>query len=269
MTIQKRLLGFGAFTASLLLAGSAVAGTVTLTYYPNSDADGNTAGNTTTSAPGYGTSSWQANDTTTGGKSEFYVAATVLFPADTVTIDDIASISYWTNKPGTSGAPDWGLNIYTAPEGSGNEASWYHTRLNSEPYFTNTSSANDVSNTWHQWSTGNATNPMLFYDVGRDGGLYGTYADPTLAELQAGSINWPSGQSGVNYGLDVVNLFSLQTGSAWADGFTGLVDGLTITLTNGDQANVNLEATPEPSTWLLLLTGLAGVAFFVRRRQTA
>lgn len=247
---------------SLLTLGPSLRADIVL--YPS--AATNVIGNTSTSAPGFGTSSWQANATSAGAKSELYILASALF-AGSVKISDIASVSYWTNKPGNSGSPDWTFYLYTAKQASGNEASWYHTRLNSEPYLTGTPSGSDPSNAWHQWSTDDASNPMRFYDAGRDGGVYGTYTDPTLATLQGGAVTWSASGNTVDYRDEAVSLFSLQTGSAWADGFTGLVDGVTITLKDGEVARVNLEApVPEPASLLLLATVCAGAFGTLRRR---
>jgi hypothetical protein len=214
------------------------------------------AGNGSTGAPGFDTSSWQSP--ADGSKSEFYITPTAIF-GHSVTVGDIASMSYWTNKPG--GTSDWTLYIYTAFEGSGDTGSFYHSRLNAEPYITGTPAVDDPDNTWVEWSTdGGDTNPLEFYDVARDGGNFGSIGnDPTLAQLQnfGNAYSW-SGGSTNNYNSEDVSYFSLQTGSAWAGDFSGLVDGLTITLKNGDTANINLEAAPEPGTWAL--AGFAGLA---------
>ncbi len=237
-----------------------------VTLYPSYSGASNVAGNGSTSAPGFSGSSWQQSSDT---KGELYIQASSLF-SSAVTIADIASISYWTNKGTTAADPDWALYLYTAATGTGDSASWYHSRLNAEPYLTGTAAV--TPGTWHQWSTNDSTNPLRFYDVNRDGGIYGTYTDPTLANLQAGPVNWPSGSQNVDYSNEVVNLFSLQTGSGWSTGFTGLVDGLTITLNNGDIANVNLEAVPEPASllvWSLLGVTVSGACWWRRGRRSA
>ena len=46
---------------------------------------------------------------------------------------------------------------------------------------------------------------MLFYDANRNGGVYGTYTDPTLATLQAGSYQWSNGTSH-DYSYEVINV---------------------------------------------------------------
>ncbi len=47
--------------------------------------------------------------------------------------------------------------------------------------------------------------------------------------------------SGDPYASHTVKFFSLQTGSAWADSFTGQLDGLSVELSDGSVANVNFE----------------------------
>ena len=246
-----------------ILGFSGMANGGTLTLYPDSPGVFGVVGNMTTSSPGPN-GSFQANAASGGGKSEIYVTPDQLF-GHGITIGQIASMSYFTNKPGTGADPDWTLLLYTAPTGSGDTASWYHARLNSEPYFTQTTVA---SNTWHQWSTNDPTNPMLFYDAARSGN-FGTYPDPTLSTLQSGPFTWPSTLKTDTYGGQTVEFISFQTGSAWATGFTGLLDGFNITLTDTTTGAINFEAVPLPSSaWagILLLGGLA--AFKLRRKAT-
>jgi hypothetical protein len=230
-----------------------------LTLYPSyPTAVGSVAGNAATSAPGFGTGSWQQAGTS---KAEVYLTPAALsFGA--IKISDIASISYWTNKP-TTAIVDWTLAIYTVPQTTG---TWYNSRLNAEPYFTGVTT---TPNSWTLWSTNDANNPLTFYDQPRSGN-YGTYGDPTLAEIQAGPV--AVGTTTHDYNNESILYFYLGTGSTWSSTFTGLVDGLTITLKNGDVAKVNLEPAaapvPEPSTLFLLGVGFAGLVIS-RRRKTA
>ncbi len=182
---------------------------------------------------------------------------------NTITISQLSSLSFWTNKPTDGTNPDWTLYIYTAKEGAGDSGSFYRSRLNSEPYL----SGNIVApNTWFQWtSDGSNGNALRWYDSNRNGGTFGTFTDPTLATIQSGPINWPSASTW-DYRNETILFFSLQTGSAWANGFTGLVDGLQINLTNGDVGNVNLEAVPEPATCAMFGLALAAIALRRIRR---
>lgn len=217
------------------------------------------------SAPGFSNSSWQANSATSSGKSEIYLPPALLFGHD-INVADIASISYWTDKPGASTSPDWSFYIYTAHTASGNAASWYHSRLTSEPYLTDTPSSSDLPNTWNEWASDSA-NPMRFYDVFLDaGGVYGTFTDPTLADLQDPSFTWAGTTHTPGYGAQQVLYLSMQTGTPWANGFTGLMDGLTVTLTNGEIGTVNFEAVPEPSTIVLMSFGAIAILTAMRRR---
>lgn len=267
--MNRFVLGTLSFLA--LAASSALADSVTL--YPTGVP--NTIGNTTTSAPGFAGESWQANATTAGAKSEVYIPIGLLF-SHAVSISDIKSISYWTNKPGASGDVDWGLYIYTnsSPGGipAGDSATWYRSRLTAEPYFSNTPTGSDPANTWHQWAT-NGSNPLLFYDSNRNGGLLGTYTDPTLATLQSGPVSWPAAQTH-DYTGETIKYISFQTGSGWANGFTGLLDGLTVTLNDDEVGTANFEATPLPSvgsTGMVMLAalGLGSYLYSRKARQLA
>lgn len=250
-----------------VFASSAMASA--LTIYPSTLGVSAISGNTSTGAPGFGAGSFQESGNT---KGEVYVSSVALFGRQ-IRFSDIASVSYWTNKPGNAASVDWSFYIYTALTGTGDAGSFYHTRLVSEPLYNNTPAASVAANTWHQWASG-GTNAMRFYDSARDGGIFGVNSDPTLATLEGGAYVWPSSSTSVDYRGELVNLFSLQTGSAWSAGFLGLVDGLTITLTNGVTGTVNLEAAPgvvpEPESIALLGVGLVGMlAAAARRKRTA
>ena len=219
---RKALSWCAAVAAVVGLAQTASASSITLYANPAAGSIG-VEGN---AAPGFGSGSWQGNPVGSPAKSEFYFSPAFLGFSGPVLFSDINSISYWTNKPGTAGDPDWALYIYTKPTGTDDSAGWYKSRLTAEPYFTNTASV--PANTWHEWSTSDPTNPLRFYDAPR-AGYFGTYTDPTLATLQGGSYTWTNpitlAQATHDYRNEEILFFSLQTGSGWANGFNGLVAG--------------------------------------------
>jgi hypothetical protein len=212
-------------------------------------------------APGFGSTSFQYSGTG-DNKGEVYISSSSLFSSP-VTVGDLASVSYFTNKPGASDTVDWSFYLYTAKGGvNGNTGSFYGTRLTSEPIYSNAGPV--AANTWHQWQSSD----MRFYDQARDGGIQGTNTDPTFAQITGGPVTWAGNGNTVDYSSEIINLFSLQTGSAWSAGFDGLVDGLTITLKNGDTATVDFSAAvPEPSTWAMMILGFMGVGFMAYRRK--
>jgi hypothetical protein len=250
----------------LAFCGAANAGTLVLT--PGSPGVDGVQGNTTTNAPGFDTGSFQANSTLSldvPKKSQIYVDPAALF-GHSITVGQIASMSYFTNKPGASNTFDWSLYVYTnfIVGGTDNTGTFYQSRLTAEPLYSNPPSV--PANTWHQWSTNDPNSPLKFYDAARSG-AQGTASDPTLAQLQngGGSFTWPTNISH-NYNNEVVKYLSFQTGSAWAAGFNGLLDGFDIRLSNNETGAINFEAVPVPvpsPVWagLVLLAGLAAFKF--------
>jgi len=201
---------------------------------------------------GFGADSWQGPAT---GKSNWharYVAdgdyLSTIFPTDaaSMTIGDLASISYYTNRPtGTPAGRDWWIQIYTRPTGTGDKSSWYHDR------FINNYDDHTNIGDWTQYSTDDA---MTFDSNGLN-----VIGESTLAELIAAA------------GGQVIEMISVQTNSGW-NGFDGYMDGLEITLTNGNVGRVDFGAVPEPASliiWGLLGVGCAGVAVVRRRRRAA
>ena len=259
-------LNFPKFAALALTAGAALSAHALdfLPSYAGIDALGAIAGNSTMHAPGFGTGSWQQSG---NAKAQVYFDATAIFGRN-VTVGELQSISYFTNKSGGYGAPDWTLAIYTKTGTGSDSAGWYGSRLNAEPYYTNTLSA--AGNQWNQWSTAAGQTALRFYDAPRTG-HFGAYDDPTLAALTAGSVTFdPTTASPVsrNYSTESVRFFTLGTGSVWSTGFDGKVDGLTVTLSDNTSRSFNLEAVaavPEPGTYALLMAGL-GVVVTVSRR---
>ena len=142
---------------------------------------------------------WKVDGATAAGKFEFYVywydgpggQPDITHNLGTFTIDDIQSISYHTNKPlPTDGTNPYNfyLVIYTLPDPDGvDDYGWYGYSLTAEPYFARNLSA--PANTWNEWNTDAGTNHLTFCDHWKSE-TYGFYGEPTLQEIQAGTINW-------------------------------------------------------------------------------
>lgn len=187
-------------------------------------------------APGFPFGSIASNGTV---KAEIYFTPKALFDRP-VALDEIASISYWTKKGTTHVVEpgDWYLAIYTNPyPGDASTPGWYGDRIGSEPYFA--INLNDPENTWNQWTTDDQNNQLRFFEStqGASGATFGSYTDPVWADFVTGSA-----LSGQPYGTRDLLYISVQTGSAWAAGFTGQLDGLRIDLKDGSVANINFEA---------------------------
>jgi len=169
-------------------------------------------------------------------------------------VGEIDEISYWTNKNGGPGDADFYLLIYTEPLGDGSDdASWYNKRLNAEPYFISLAGDQVVApaNQWNEWSTAGSGNtaPLRFVDANRTGiGLgYGDGVMPTLQDLQSGPIDWSSLRSGgestsIDYASQSVRSLAVSTGNPWNVGFDGLLDSITVRLTDGTELVLDLEA---------------------------
>ena len=189
----------------------------------------------------WGSGCWAA---VLGQKFEIYIDPTVP-PFDVLgsfKIDDISSISYHTNKPGSQNEVDFYVVIYTKPDGV-NDHGWYGYRLIGEPYYSR--NLNAPSNQWNKWSTDIGTNQLTFFDPDTIG-FYGFYGQPTLQDIQAGPINWHDYYSGcpvtnIDYGVETVKYISFQTGTGWMNTFQGYIDAITIALNNGTTVNIDLE----------------------------
>ncbi len=205
-----------AICMGLSLAVAAQAATTTIQIYPNNVPDESWPRVNPGDAPaGFGPNSWQGPAT---GKSNWHArylsdgdSLSALFPVDaaTLTINDLASISYFTKRPaGTPAGRDWWITIYTRPlgPGMGDASSWYHAK------FTNNYGSHTETDAWTQYST--------------DSGM--TFNGMTLAALQGAA------------GGQLIEAITIQTNSGW-NGFDGYVDGLEITLMNGNVGKVNFE----------------------------
>ena len=229
----------------LSLSSSVLAGTIQIDVQPGDVPDETQPRVNIGDAPtGFGPDSWQGP---ASGKTNWharYLAdgnkLSALFPDDaaTMTIADLAEISYFTKRPsGILAGRDWWVQIYTRPTGSGDKSSWYHDRfINNYGEHTNIGS-------WTQYSTDSGE--MTFHSNG-----WGVIGVSTLAELITAA------------GSQEIEMISVQTDSGW-DGFDGYMDGLEITLTNGNVGQVNF--VPEPATICIL--GLGGL--LLRRKRKA
>ena len=236
MVLSLSVLVLGA-TAAL---AQTTTNTVIIPTSPVFDAN-NVTGVSFDAAPGYDTGSFASDGT---GKTDMYFTPDALFDRE-VTLDEVADMSYWTKTGATHTATpaDWFLAIYTKPyAGDVSTATWYGDRIGTEPYFS--ISLNDPANTWNNWSTDGSDNQLRFFEstAGAPGATFGSYTDPDWATFVAGNA-----LSGDPYAGHDVLVFSVQTASGWADGFTGQVDGLRIELTDGSVATVNFENPTAPT----------------------
>jgi hypothetical protein len=203
---------------------------------------------------GWGSGSFAASGL---GVSKYYVPLQQILDY-TPTIGELDSISFWTKSSNVLSAGDWFVQMYTVKQ-TGDPGSWYGYRINAEPYLANNIS--ETSNTWTQWQTGSGSNQLTFAVNGN-----GAYGDPVLSQLSSGQAGVPANRQ--------IEYFDIATGTPWATGFTGEVDGLSVTFANpnggSDTVNVNFEPVPEPAT-LLVWSGLGamGLALAWRRRRQA
>ena len=216
-------------------------------------------GYTGSSAPGYGTSSWETN----GNKLELYLSPTAL-GFGTVTLastgNNLASVSYWTDKLNAVQG-DWYINIYTTPSTntSQNAQTWYQSRLT---FLTADGSyqASAATNTWTQASTGVASDQLLLTAVDSSAGYTNPSTPYTLSQVE----------SSANYDTQTVKYITLTVASN-ATTLRSLVDGLQFSTGGGSSATFNLEAaTPLPGSGpLAVVGGLALIGGMALRRRMA
>ncbi|RKX30726.1 MAG: hypothetical protein DRP71_14605 [Verrucomicrobia bacterium] len=146
----------------------------------------------------------------------------VIFGRD-VYVGELHSITYHTKK-GTdhvASPPDWFAQFYT----NGTAHGWYGERVNSEPYFSD--NLTETPGTWTQWvSEAGQPNRLRFFDSNLS---LGSYTDGFLVDM----TNDPF------YADQSIMLFGLGTGTAWAEGFDGRLDGLTVELVSGEKVTFN------------------------------
>jgi hypothetical protein len=205
----------------------------------------------TDSPTGWGNACWQGP---TSRKANYHImfedqanglAVTLvdLFgPNHGITVGDLAKLSFLTKKDGTIPAShDWWFTIYTQPEDDGQDSgTWYDSRLHARPDVGPGYSPSYTAGVWNLWSTtagDSGTNQLLFYDSNRP--IYSGYYS-TLSNLAAGPVDWDGDMTtDHDYSGEVVRMITIQTDSGW-DGFDGLIDGITIELTDGSVGEVDL-----------------------------
>lgn len=201
----------------------------TVTLHPGDVPDAQTPRVAAGDAPaGFGPDSWMnaAHVAASGYKVNAYVTPQELF-GHSITINDIASITYYTKAP--VGQENWFINVYTVGPG---DASWYGKRFFNAGY---TGYASDDA--WH-----NNTITSLQRSSG------GSFAAQSLTDWQT------------TYGSELVQSFSPQTNSG-LNGNDAQIDGLVVTLKNGEIGSVDFAAVPTPSAAFggLVLMGLTSL----------
>ena len=200
---------------------------------------GTTAGG---GAPGYGSSAFWSDvqGSAAGGNGRDYTALR-LFPSNifntaSLTIGDLSEISYWTKW--TSGV-DWQLKIYTQ-EADPSDPGWYGHRFNFDR-------PTPSDNNWNEYSTAGT----LDVDWIRSGAGVSDYpANTSLTDLHS-----TYGTETILF-IDIIS--SYMTDSPAGDSY---LDGVEMTLMNGDNANLNLAVVPEPISSTLFLVGAATLGF--------
>ena len=200
-------------------------------------------GSTTMSgAPGYGDSAFWSDvqgSANPGGRDycSLRIAPHAVFgreiASNPVTVSELDNLSYFTNW--VSGA-NWQVKIYTAPV-DGEDTSWYRNRFNFNR-------APDATG-WNQTDI-DALGVDWIHNKTSNASLHDQTLDYVKTTYGSEVIMW----------IDVIAGY--MTDSPAGDTY---LDGIEISLTNGDIANVNL--VPEPTTMVLL--GLGGL--LLRRKK--
>jgi hypothetical protein len=210
--------------------------------------------------PGFGPSSFLQPS---GDKTDMYFTPELLFGGREVLVSEVASMSFYTNKPTGPTTEDWFFIVYTKPFANDVFTVPVNTAVTARSWFYGSrfhalvdlsQNLNAPANTWNQWSTSAGTNQLTFAEStavnspnsgiyapsGATFGVAGTnkiwtdfIADPTLLTGTAVPAPGPT----VLRSSQTISEFSLQTSSGST--FTGGVDGLVITLTDGSVASLN------------------------------
>lgn len=207
---------------------------------------------TSTSLAHSGSGSW-GTTSGTGGKHGFYFAGdfSAVSTLSGYTVSDIAEISYWLYEPTALEGVDIYLNIYTRPEGDGDDAgSFYDSRLQALPSEANRGSPNFTPGEWNKFTTQTgATNTLVWSDTGSGGPAPrgGNFNQdlPTLDNIRSGAIDWSNWGANLSlthdYRDEEILALSLQTGSASGASLEAFIDDVRVELTNGDTLTIDLE----------------------------
>jgi predicted ribosomally synthesized peptide with SipW-like signal peptide len=199
---------------------------------------------TTTSVAHSGSGAWGTVDHSPASsyKQGFY------FPMHSLpdfTVSDIDDVSYWLYEPTALDGVDIYLNIYTAPEGDGDDAaSWYDSRLQALPSEANGGSPNFTPGSWNEFSTeSGASNTLTWSDTGRGGNF--NQPLPELADIQSGSVDWSTYGANASFSHDYSDEevwgLSLQVGSQSGIDLEAYIDDVRVELASGDVLEMNLE----------------------------
>ncbi|MEF8778470.1 MAG: SipW-dependent-type signal peptide-containing protein [Natronomonas sp.] len=162
----------------------------------------------------------------------------------TYTVSDIEAVSYWLYEPTALEGVDVYLNIYTRPEGDGDDADWYDSRLQALPSEANGGSPNFTPDEWNKFSTAaGASNTLTWSDTGRGGNF--NQSLPTLEDIQSDSVDWSTYGANLSLAHDYrdeeILALSLQTGSQSGIDLEAYIDDVTVQLENGDTLRLDLE----------------------------
>jgi uncharacterized protein YfaP (DUF2135 family) len=201
---------------------------------------------TASGAPaGYGNSSFYASvDNADSNPDNRYrtlrIGMRTLFGRN-IAIGELATVSYYTNKPAAQTAMDWRLAVYTTAgdlasdpgelvQGPGDGAKWYRSRLQAQPH--QAANLNAPADQWNQWSTSAGTNQLIFYEAT---GVRNN-SNMAWADILAGSTSW-------NYSSEEIMMIDIGVGTKSTSSFmTGesRLDGVRIELTTGEIADIDL-----------------------------
>jgi len=165
------------------------------------------------------------------GKLELYLP----IEAGTFKVEDIQSISWATNKPLEGNVPDFYVTIYTM-EYVGGDSSWYGNKLTLEAMY---SLEYQIApkDTWNKWATDDS-GLVKTYVFDHNHAPIGFSPAPTWADILEEPIDWSSYYASVDptfidYRPQYVKYITVSTSIGMAPTFTGFVDAIILTLTDG------------------------------------